>query len=819
MPLNAPKLDTRTFDDLVAEARQRIPRYAPEWTNLNDSDPGMTLVKLNAWLTETILFELNRVPRLNYVKFLDLLQIKPRAARAATTQLLVKLKRLDKTNDPLTVLVPLGAKVAVDDSDLDREVLFETDYTLVAINAAIGAVIAPRGGELPLDLVTEFDDKTAETTWLHSFQPFGPVPGKNAALVLGLVLRPHLKGKLDDYSQDVWPAGLLDIYVDAAQPFDLDPDGALLSQAESRKCLFPWQVGERAGDLDWQVYIGSAPAEEMTADGGDDDGWRSLSVAVDETAGLTRSGHVQLAIPEQITRASFDQLSRAFWNDLGLSKPPSQLAELLEDLRNGPQGLKDALEEAVWAQMGLPEEHFNAVLKCCPDGSQDKCGSGADVADAVDGLADDVKAMIDPGALTPAEWVGLEAGYEAPAAPAHLGAARRLYWVRALLKAEDAAPALLSAIRLNSVPATATATRVDERLGTSNGRPGQQLTLSKTPIYFDPAKGEMGGPDLDLDLTEDQTTRAWTRVDDFYAAAPDAEVYTLDETSGQVTFGDGIRGRIPGAGALIRAARYRAGGGAIGNVGPGSITKLKGALRHVDGVTNPRAAANGSDAESLDEVILRAPHSLRARDRAVSRDDFTTLAMETPGVALHKAYALAGRAYDKDALHKFQPRAGAVTLVVLPANLDEETPQPGEAQLRAICAHLEPRRLITTELYIAGPEYVRLSHLSATLRIERDADIKAVSDAAAEAVLDYLHPLRGGKDKAGWPFGESIYHADVYELFLGLAGVRRVADLSLGLEGQHDSDAALDVLGLPEGHLPHLLRDLIALKVIYDEFG
>ena len=71
MPLTPPDLDRRRFDDLVAEARQRIPRYTPEWTNFNDSDPGMTLVKLHAWMTETILFSLNQVPDLNYIAFLN----------------------------------------------------------------------------------------------------------------------------------------------------------------------------------------------------------------------------------------------------------------------------------------------------------------------------------------------------------------------------------------------------------------------------------------------------------------------------------------------------------------------------------------------------------------------------------------------------------------------------------------------------------------------------------------------------------------------------------------------------------------------------
>ena len=61
------KLDDRTFEQLVAEAKRRIPGYTPEWTDLNDSDPGMTLVQLFAWLSEMIIWRLNRVPEKNFV--------------------------------------------------------------------------------------------------------------------------------------------------------------------------------------------------------------------------------------------------------------------------------------------------------------------------------------------------------------------------------------------------------------------------------------------------------------------------------------------------------------------------------------------------------------------------------------------------------------------------------------------------------------------------------------------------------------------------------------------------------------------------------
>ena len=78
-----PKLDDRTFNDIVEEAIRMIPRYAPEWTNHNPSDPGITLLELAAWMTDLIIYRLNQVPDKNYVAFLNLLGIKLRPPRSA----------------------------------------------------------------------------------------------------------------------------------------------------------------------------------------------------------------------------------------------------------------------------------------------------------------------------------------------------------------------------------------------------------------------------------------------------------------------------------------------------------------------------------------------------------------------------------------------------------------------------------------------------------------------------------------------------------------------------------------------------------------
>ena len=78
------QLDDRRFQDLVSEARLKINRACPEWTEHNVSDPGITLIELFAWMTEMTIYRLNRVPDKLHVALLDLLGIQldgPDAAR------------------------------------------------------------------------------------------------------------------------------------------------------------------------------------------------------------------------------------------------------------------------------------------------------------------------------------------------------------------------------------------------------------------------------------------------------------------------------------------------------------------------------------------------------------------------------------------------------------------------------------------------------------------------------------------------------------------------------------------------------------------
>jgi hypothetical protein len=73
MPIQLPNLDNRKFNDLMEEALALIPSHAPEWTNHNPSDPGITLLELFAYLTEILIYRLNRVTADNVRSFLTLL--------------------------------------------------------------------------------------------------------------------------------------------------------------------------------------------------------------------------------------------------------------------------------------------------------------------------------------------------------------------------------------------------------------------------------------------------------------------------------------------------------------------------------------------------------------------------------------------------------------------------------------------------------------------------------------------------------------------------------------------------------------------------
>src|SRR4051812_33603929 len=73
MPITVPEIDGRRYQDILDEALSRIPAHTPEWTNLNENDPGIALLELFAFMTESLLYRANRIPERNELAFLRLL--------------------------------------------------------------------------------------------------------------------------------------------------------------------------------------------------------------------------------------------------------------------------------------------------------------------------------------------------------------------------------------------------------------------------------------------------------------------------------------------------------------------------------------------------------------------------------------------------------------------------------------------------------------------------------------------------------------------------------------------------------------------------
>ncbi len=128
-PLQTPRLDDRSFQDIVDEAKRLIPQYAPYWTDHNLSDPGVALIELFAWMTESIIYRLNQVPDTLYVKFLELLGIElfpPTAARVDVSFWL-------SAPQPEPVRVPVGTEVGTVAIGTEDPIVFMTDQDLTIV--------------------------------------------------------------------------------------------------------------------------------------------------------------------------------------------------------------------------------------------------------------------------------------------------------------------------------------------------------------------------------------------------------------------------------------------------------------------------------------------------------------------------------------------------------------------------------------------------------------------------------------------------------------------------------------------------------------
>jgi hypothetical protein len=75
MSIPPPPLDSRDYAQLLADARSLAGERAPGWTDMTAGDPGEVLLELFAFLTESMIYRVNRLPERMYVAFLNLIGV------------------------------------------------------------------------------------------------------------------------------------------------------------------------------------------------------------------------------------------------------------------------------------------------------------------------------------------------------------------------------------------------------------------------------------------------------------------------------------------------------------------------------------------------------------------------------------------------------------------------------------------------------------------------------------------------------------------------------------------------------------------------
>jgi predicted phage baseplate assembly protein len=139
------QLDDRRFQDLVSEARTKITRACPEWTEHNVSDPGITLIELFAWMTEMTIYRLNRVPDKLHVALLELLGIRLDGPSAAQTSLRFRLA--EPASEPL--LIPGGlTEVGTPRTANEESIIFQVDDDFEIPSSRPAAYALQRGGQV-----------------------------------------------------------------------------------------------------------------------------------------------------------------------------------------------------------------------------------------------------------------------------------------------------------------------------------------------------------------------------------------------------------------------------------------------------------------------------------------------------------------------------------------------------------------------------------------------------------------------------------------------------------------------------------------------
>ena len=384
----------------------------------------------------------------------------------------------------------------------------------------------------------------------------------------------------------------------------------------------------------------------------------------------------------------------------------------------------------------------------------------------------------------------LSMSFAIPPTPSELFG-QTLTWLRLKPKASTDGKWLptLRGAYLNAAWASATETLTRELLGSSNGEPHLTVRLARPPLLYKTlelrVKEPLGEEERNALLKTDKNSVLstveglegdwvlWKEVIDPDDEPAAARVYSLDEETGEIRFGDGIHGKIPPIGRdTIVAFRYcrtepdPTGGDKV----PGNTIKARATLNLVSPVETVESviaagqAAGGAPPESDERVLRFGFARLRHRDRAVTANDIEDLALQSsPDIV--QAHAFVHRGY--------------VRLVVV---MRGKNPKPNAAQIRELRRLLLAAAPISLSapgaLRIEGPVIRRL-RIELELRVETLDHAGELTDFIKLQLATFFDTATGGADKDGWELGLNPTEGDLALALIDAPYLESIIDVKL----------------------------------------
>lgn len=788
MGLKIPDLDDREYADILADARERIPIYAEEWTDHNVHDPGITILETLAWLAESYGYQLDQVTDVHRRKYLKLMGVRPRPPEPATATLELQLP-----DGAMGTTVPAGETLTAEDPS-GRVEVFRTAAPATLTRARIGRVISEhRGGRTD-------DTRANDTPGMH-FLGFGETARPGSAMYLGFDADPFEGVGTLDLAVEFHEADLPEPVVHGDEPVGFEPTAEVV-----------WEYC-----TDYSKWF-------LAEAGGGADVWRAFAVRHDGTNHLYGSGTVRLEGPPADWQGVADpedevlgqreplawvrcRIDRPVGSGAGHEIPPQFDAVAVNTVRVSHGR---PVEEEVLARpdggtetTALPGQTFEFEHGSVLEGPTVDDPEGS-ATGGLPGSTEGAAVVVGPGdprGVLDVTWREVEDFDASGSDDRHFVLDRAAGRIRFGDEVRGAVPdAGQRVVARGSVHGGGEAGNIP---GASTWR-FRRDELVKHGVYTyysgaDPSSGMRGavvvddpdgsgdGAAVDYGGWLDDVSGEVETLDARGGLETEVEVEVGSETGDGPAFSPTVVRVDPGTrvrfvwasdGHRVVVANQPAGSSWTGHpvperAGHEFTHTFEGSVDLSAVTIVPTGPARGGrDAESVDEAFDRLKADMRVPYRAVTLADYGTIAERTPGLRFGRARAFVDAGEDPADCD----RRPAVRVVVVPYSFREK-PVPSTGFLEAVECHLERHRLLTDRVAVDPPTYVgvgvdvELELLPGYAEAERIAAVDA-------ALREFLHPLEGF-DGEGWPFGRPVYQSEIYEVVEGVDGIDCVLDVGL----------------------------------------